>query len=164
MGILDDEIVKWPFGVAASLVVAAAGYWIWWKQKQSENQSRHDQYRREVYREVWTTLQAAEVTIRGSAKTAIASLDTLVRDVNAVLMKNEIVLEPDDLALAREYLQAAIRLADVIREFGSEAEKEELARTGAVSNSTVVIARATQDFLVSRENVLSRATKAQLGS
>lgn len=118
---LHEELLKWPFAVAGGLVMAAVGFLVWELQQRRAKRYRAELLREAAYKEVWTALMDAEVTIRGSVRDGnLQGNESAVRNANAVLMKHEYALAHDDREVANEFLEATERLARHIREEGSE--------------------------------------------
>lgn len=162
MTTLWEELIKWPFGIAAAGVAALTGYWIWLRQQRRARRDHVVTVRENAYREVWEALQRAEIQIRAAAESGdVTPIDHLFVDVNGVIMKNEFVLEPDDRTLSNEYLASVKRLADLLRREGSPEQKRSFATTAADGGGFgAAFFDAWNDLSISREKVLSRVRVA----
>lgn len=117
--------------------------------------------RRRVYQTIWERLQDAEAQIR-LMKLTTEEFCLLARDVNLLVMKNEIFLDSEDRATIDKYLAASFDVARYIEMYGSSEDKVNFASTASLPDHVIEGARVLQHWDSSR-NTLLKKVRSVLG-
>jgi hypothetical protein len=111
--------------------------------------------RHTAYRAIWKRLQEAEAKIR-TMNLAPDESYALARDVNFLVMKNEVFIDAGDRSVIGQYLKATFGIARYIQAHGSHEERESFASTAAMPDDVADGATELQRWGAARDAILDK--------
>lgn len=160
---MDFELLKTVLPTAIALVgtiiTAVLGYRYWMRQRRASRRDALLDERASAYKELWEKLEDIHVSLRGRQQES-SQFSEMVREVNALAMKQGLHIDDQDRNLASRYLESVFEYCRIINNSNIEAAMRPSFETTVISQDVLDrvegLGAAQEKVRTLREQIIKR--------